>query len=151
MNASARGELMKRMEFFIGHWKMEVIHPHLQPNPISGQTNFEWLNEKYVIQRTQIAKEEFPDNTIIYDCNPDTGQYLAHYFDTRGVTRLYQMSLENGQWKLWRDEADFSPLDFYQRFTGKIDGTEKVIESAWEQSDDGKNWHADFKIIYQKE
>lgn len=150
METSAREETMKRLEFFIGHWKMEVIHPHLQPNPISGETNFEWLEEKYVLQRTHIDKAEFPDNMIVYDWDPKTGGYLAHYFDSRGVTRLYQMSVENGVWKMWRDAPDFSPLDFFQRFAGRIDEAEKVIDGSWEISDDGITWNHDLKFIYKK-
>jgi hypothetical protein len=26
-----------------------------------------------------------------------------HYYDSRGVARIYQMSLNDGGWKLWRD------------------------------------------------
>lgn len=151
LETSAREAMLKRLKFFIGTWNMEVIHPHLEPNPITGRTSFEWLHEKYVIQRTHIDKAEFPDNTIVYDCNPDTGQYLLHYFDTRGVTRLYQMSLEDGLWELWRDKADFSPFHFFQRFTGKIDETGKIIESKWEQSNDGMDWKHDFQIVYRRE
>jgi hypothetical protein len=151
VKASGREEGMKRLSFFIGTWNMEVIHPHLQPNPISGQTNFEWMDEKYIIQRTHIDKQEFPRSTSIFDWDAETGLYLVHYFDTRGVTRLYQMSLENGVWKWWRDKADFSPLKFYQRFTGEIDETAKVIESILEKSDDGINWEHDFRTVYRKE
>lgn len=150
LNASTREDMLKRLDFFIGHWSMEVIHPHLEPNPITGHTSFSWLNEKYVIQRTHIDKAEFPDNTVVYDCNPETGQYLLHYFDTRGVTRLYRMSLENRLWKLWRDKADFSPLDFFQRFTGNVDETGNVIDSKWEQSEDGMDWKHDFQIVYRR-
>lgn len=60
------------------------------------------------------------------------------------------MSLEERVWKLWRDTSDFSPLDFFQRFTGKIDESGKKIESSWEQSDDGINWAHDFKVLYRK-
>ncbi|WKA59314.1 hypothetical protein QWY16_03935 [Planococcus shenhongbingii] len=151
METTARDDMMKRMDFFIGNWNMEVIHPHIQPSPISGQTNFRWLDEKYVIQRTHINKSEFPDNTIIYDCNPDTGQYLMHYFDSRGVTRLYSMNLENGVWKWWRNTADFSPLKFQQRFTGEVDDTGKTIRSLLEKSDDGVNWERDFEVVYRKD
>ena len=47
------------------------------------------------------------------------------------------MSFEDGVWKLWRDEPDFSPLDFAQRYTGI-------------SSDDGKTWEHDFDLTYIK-
>lgn len=151
MEAFTRDEMMKRLDFFIGTWQIEVTHPHLQPNPILGHTSFEWLEEKYIIQRTNIQKSEFPSSTSIYEWDANTGQYVMHYFDSRGVTRLCQMTLEEGVWKWWRDKPDFSPLSFFQRFTGRIDETEKIIQSILEKSDDGVNWEHDFKTVYKKE
>lgn len=150
MKPSIRIEKMKGLDFFNGTWTVEVTHPHLQPTPIMGHTRFEWLNESYIIQYTHIDKAEFPSSTIVYDWDPQRNHYLQHYFDSRGVTRLYQMSLEEGIWKLWRDTADFSPLHFFQRFTGEIDESGNKIESSWEQSDDGINWAHDFKVLYRR-
>ena len=57
---------------------------------------------------------------------------LQHYFDSRGVARVYKMSVEEGVWKLWRDEPDFSPLDFSQRFTGTFSADGTTIAGRWE-------------------
>lgn len=94
MKPQTRTEMMERLGFFIGTWAVEVNHPQLQPNPIVGKTKFEWMDETYIIQRTHIDKAEFPSSTIIYDWDSASGNYVQHYFDTRGVTRLYQMSFE---------------------------------------------------------
>ncbi|MDN7242824.1 hypothetical protein QWY14_13505 [Planococcus sp. N028] len=150
MSASNRDEMMKKLDFFIGHWDMEVTHPHIQPNPILGHSSIEWMEEKYIIQRIQINKSEFPSSTTIYDWDAKMDQYVMHYFDSRGVTRLYQMTLGDGVWKWWRDKADFSSLKFFQRSTGKVDETGTVIESILEKSDDGINWEHDFKTVYRK-
>lgn len=150
MKPRTRTEMMERLGFFLGTWTVEVTHPHLQPNPIVGNTKFEWMDETYIIQRTHIDKAEFPSSTIIYDWDSASGNYVQHYFDTRGVTRLYQMSFEGGIWKLWRDAADFSPLDFLQRFIGEIDESGNVIESVWEQSEDGVDWKHDFKLHFKR-
>ncbi len=60
------------------------------------------------------------------------------------------MSLEDDVWKLLRNTPDFSLLDFYQRFTRKINETRDAIDSYWEKSDDGLNWEHDFNLIYRK-
>ena len=141
---------MKQLDFFIGIWSVEITHPHIQPNPIVGHSQFEWLEDAYIIQRTQIEQPEFPNSTIIYDWNPALRQYIQHYFDSRGVTRLYQMLIEGDIWKLWRDAADFSPLDFHQRFSGTIDDNKNAIEGSWDQSGDGVNWEHDFKLVLRR-
>ncbi|MEZ0481078.1 hypothetical protein [Planococcus sp. SSTMD024] len=150
MTPSTRKEMMNRLDFFIGTWAIEVAHPHIQPVPITGEASFEWLDECYVIQRTKIDKPEFPGSIIIYDWDDAKGQYVQHYFDSRGVTRLYGMSFEEGVWKLWRTTPDFSPLDFHQRFSGKVNAAGNLIESSWEQSIDGVHWGHDFALNYRR-
>ncbi|MFC4714272.1 hypothetical protein [Planococcus dechangensis] len=150
MESSTRKEMIMRLDFFIGTWTVEIIHPHLRPVPIVGETRFEWLDDSYLIQHTKIEQPEFPSSTIIYDWNAPTGQYIQHYFDSRGVTRLYEMSFESGIWKLWREKPDFSPLDFVQRFIGTADESGNAIEASWEQSEDGVTWEHDFRLTFKK-
>ncbi len=150
MKSSSRKEMMDRLDSFIGTWAIEVFHPELQPTSITGETSFEWLDERYVIQRIKINKPEFPSSMIIYDWDDAKGQYVQHYFDSRGVTRLYEMSFEKGIWKLWRTTPDFSPLDFHQRFSGTVNRAGNLIESSWEQSADGSQWEHDFRLVYKR-
>ena len=48
------------------------------------------------------------------------GSFLQHYYDSRGVSRLYSMTFEDGTWTLPRDKPDFSPLHFSQRYVGQL-------------------------------
>ncbi|MBU9674767.1 hypothetical protein KQ939_09320 [Planococcus sp. CP5-4] len=150
MTPSTRKEMMDRLDFLIGTWAIEVFHPELQPPPITGEASFEWLDHRYIIQRTRIDKPEFPSSMIIYDWDDAKGQYVQHYFDSHGVTRLYEMSFQDGLWKLWRTTPDFSPLDFHQRFSGTVNRAGNLIESSWEQSADDVQWEHDFGLNYEK-
>ena len=58
------------------------------------------------------------------------------------------MSVEDGVWKLWRDEPDFSTLDFSQRFTGTFGPDGKAIAGSWEICHDGETWEHDFDLTY---
>jgi hypothetical protein len=69
---------------------------------------------------------------------------------SRGIARVYKTSIEDGLWKLWRDEPDFSPLDFSQRFTGTFSADGKTIAGRWEICHDGKTWEHDFDLTYTK-
>lgn len=73
-----------------------------------------------------------------------------HYFDSRGVARIYQMSLMEGVWKLWRDTADLSPLDFAQRFVGTFSKDGKTFDGRWEICQDGSTWEEDLRITYRR-
>jgi hypothetical protein len=72
-------------------------------------------------------------------------QFTMLYADSRNVFRVYQMSLSDGIWKLWRDAPGFS-----QRFTGTFNDDGDVIEGTWEHSADGENWEVDFDETYTR-
>ena len=60
------------------------------------------------------------------------------------------MSVEEGVWKLWRDEPDFSRLDFSQRFTGTFCADGREIVGRWEICHDGTTWEHDFDLSYAR-
>ena len=61
------------------------------------------------------------------------------YSDSRGVARVYAMSLGEGVWKLWRDDPSFPP-----RFTGTFSADGRTITGRWEKSSDGASRELDF-------
>ena len=65
---------------------------------------------------------------------------VQHYFDSRGVVRRYEMSLEGGVWTLWRDEPGFA-----QRWAGTFSDDGNTIAGAWELN--GEN---DFEMTYTR-
>jgi hypothetical protein len=73
--------------------------------------------------------------------------YLQHYFDSRGVARLYEMTFADNVWTLER-HAD-AP-DFSQRFTGTFDDDRNTIVGRWESSSDSSNWKPDFDLTYTR-
>jgi len=94
---------------------------------------------------------EARDGIAIIGADPaGEGRYLRHYFDSRGVARVYSMSLEDGVWTLWRDEPDFSPLDVRQRYTGTVSDDGRSITGASEICHDGSTWEDDFGLSYRK-
>ena len=147
-----RNEALAALEVLVGEWSMEARFDEMSPAGADARVVFEWLTGgQFLVQRWSVPVPEAPDGiALIGQDTAITGRYLQHYFDSRGVARVYQMTLDDGVWKLWRDAPDFSPLDFGQRFTGTISRDGQVIEGAWEVSDDGKSWRHDFDLTYRK-
>jgi hypothetical protein len=52
--------------------------------------------------------------------------------------------------RLSRTKADFSPLDFSQRFTGTFDDDGRRIRGRWEICRDGSTWEHDFDLVYRR-
>jgi hypothetical protein len=80
----------------------------------------------------------------------EDGSYVQHYFDSRGVARLYAMTFDGRTWTLERTKPDFSPLGSCQRFTGSISDDGTAIDGEWQNSDDGRQWTRDFGLTYAR-
>ena len=144
---------IERLEPFIGEWTMEARIPNAPPPPpeMRARTVFEWLSgRQFVVQRWEVPGGVAPDGIAVIGADPERGGYLQHYFDSRGIARLYQMLFNDGVWELRREAADFSPLEFSQRFRGTFSDDSGTIEGRWEHSTDGSDWEHDFDLIYTK-
>jgi hypothetical protein len=61
------------------------------------------------------------------------------------------MGLRHGVWTLQRNEPDFAPLHFWQRFAGTFSADGDTIDARWETShDDGEHWELDFTLTYTR-
>jgi hypothetical protein len=152
MAVASSGRSLEALEPFVGEWGIVAAFKDIAPADIGAHVTFEWLpGERFLVQRWQVPVPEAPDGIAIIGPDPvSEGNYLQHYFDSRGVARVYKMSFEDGVWKLWRDEPDLSPLDFAQRYTGTFGDDGKTIAGSWEICHDGKTWEHDFDLTYNK-
>jgi hypothetical protein len=80
-----------------------------------------------------------------HGCDAANGTYYQLYSDERGVCRVYEMSIGDGQWKLWREGEPFP-----QRFTATISDDGNTISGRWEKALDGRTWETDFDLTYRK-
>ena len=113
---------------------------------IRGTCIFEWLEgRQFVIWRSHNDHPRIPDAiTIIGVTN---GQLSMHYFDQRGVYRVYASTLDQTTWRFWRDAA--AP-DFSQRFTGTFSDDGSTITGRGQLSQDGSTWEGDLDLNYQR-
>jgi hypothetical protein len=141
-------DLSKRLAPLVSEWTLRVTFPGAPPVE-GGSMVFEWLKgRRFLVQRWEVPVPEAPDGVAVIGFDEGRGTLLQHYFDSRGVARVYQMRLDDGVWRLWRDEPDFSPLDFAQRFTGTFSDDGERITGRWEIAHDGFTWEHDFDLTY---
>ena len=143
---------MQALEPLVGEWRIQVPFGDAPSADSGARVTFEWLpGKRFLIERWQIPSPEAPDGIAIIGPDPDrAGDFLQHYFDTRGVARVYRMRFRDGVWSMERDTADFSPLDFSQRYTGTFSDDGRTITGAWEINHDGVTWEHDFDLTYTK-
>ncbi len=152
--AAAPGPPVERLGVFVGEWTMRAAVGGQEVG--RGRTEFRWIEGgAFLVQHAQAeptesapaeweANSPFPLTTIIG--LDDTTEHLCMlYADSRGVFRLYQMSVSDGVWRLWREAPGF-----FQRFAGTFGDDGNTIAGRWETSDDGTDWVPDFDVTYAK-
>ena len=108
-------------------------HPMLPGEAIRGTSTFEWLDgQRFVIWRSHYDHSEIPDAITIIGVTD--GQLSMHYFDQRGVYRVYAARLDHDEWRYWREAP--AP-DFSQRFTGTFSDDNSTITGRGQLSQDG--------------
>jgi hypothetical protein len=129
---------------FIGRWATQATHPLLPGTVVRGHATFEWLDgRQFLILRWHYDHPQIPDAIAITGVTD--GQLSMHYFDYRGVYRVYAVSLGDGQWRFWRDAPGFS-----QRFTGILSEDASTITGQGQLSRDGSSWQDDLAITYRR-
>ena len=152
-----RSAALERLGVFAGEWILDARFPGQLPlSEVTEEgpqvrSRFEWaLDGQFLLQRTEVPVPGAPDSLNIISADPATGEYTQHYYDSRGVVRVYAMTLAGPVWTLTRESPDFSPLDFRQRFTATFSEDLNTIVGAWEKCFDGADWEHDFALTYHR-
>ena len=146
MDQPTAAEALKRMEPLVGEWTMEARPPDGDPWPGEARVSFEWHDSgAHLVQRWTVEMPEAPDGVAILGCDAANGSYHQLYSDERGVCRVYEMSIGDGEWKLWRQGRPFA-----QRFSATITEGGEEIRGRWEIAKDGGDFHTDFDVVYRR-
>ena len=108
--------------------------------PLTGRQRYERvLDGAFVLQHWTYYHPDFPDAMALLSDD------RYHYFDVRGITRVFELEVDNAGWSMIRLDEDFS-----QRSTARFRGPD-VMESTGEIShDNGVTWQPDFTMTYQR-
>ena len=132
----------------VGEWEMGGNHPQMGELHGLGRVSFEWMvGEKWLVQRWQSGKPEFPSGVAVIgpvdEENP--GTYQQNYFDSRGVHRVYDMTMREGIWTLERSGPDD---DFWQRQRAEV--SDNLITGEILIAERGGEYEHDFAIEYRR-
>ena len=132
-------------QWLVGSWTTEATHPALRDTVVSGQSAFEWLeDQRFLIQRSHYDHPEIPDAIAVMGIID--GKPSMHYFDPRGVHRVFALNVTANTWRFWNDTPGFS-----QRFTGTLSEDRNTINGEAQLSrDDGATWKHDLAITYRR-
>jgi len=129
----------------VGTWSTEAAHRLLPGGPVGGNATYEWLgDQRFLIQRMHYDHPELPDAVMVI--GTIDGKPSMHYFDVRGVHRVFDTDFTGDTWRFWNDVPGFS-----QRFTGTLgdDGTTMTCDVEL-SLDNGATWEHDVTITYRR-
>lgn len=136
--------------FLVGEWTMalsgaaflshpdEVVHNRVEFQPIEG--------DRLLAMRQLIDPAGPPAATWVFGKDENQPEYTVLYVDARGVSRVYSMTLDDGTWKLWRNDPEFA-----QRFEATISPDGRSMTGKWEKRSSGGDWEHDFNIEYTRD
>jgi hypothetical protein len=137
----------------IGEWHGAGEIPIEPPMRLSVDVTIERLGALIVV-RSIGEPAELPDSVSIIGGAPEGEPQPMHYFDDRGVKRLFLTTVESSTWTIWRAPGeDWGGPDgpgFNQRFIGEISADGNSIDGRWERGigDAGDQWEIDFPLHY---
>jgi hypothetical protein len=130
---------MSTLDRLLGTWEVTMHHSAMS-EPVAGRQRYERvLDGAFVLQHWTYYHPDFPDAMALLS---DDRYY---YFDVRGITRVFQLEIDDAGWSMIHLDEDFS-----QRFSARFRGPD-VMESTGETSyDRGVTWQPDFTMTYQR-
>jgi hypothetical protein len=128
----------------LGEWTVEATHPMLPATVVSGRTTYEWLEgEQFLIQRSSMDHPDVPDSISVVGLIDD--ELTAHYFDSRGVFRIYRIAMEGDTLRMWRDHPGFS-----QRLEAGLSDDGTTLAGVWQRSRDDETWDDDLAVTFTR-
>lgn len=143
MHMTERDALLEPLDVLIGAWTTEATHP-LVDEVVIGDVTFEWLEgRRFLIQRSRNDHELFPDAISVIGASADSDGLVMAYFDSRGVRRTYEGSLEGN---LLRFCGVFP--EFAQRFSAVLESDR--FENRSQLARTPGEWEDDLIATYRR-
>jgi len=130
---------------FIGTWTTEGRHPML-PTTLHGRTIFEWQDKGAFLRiRSEVDEPGVPSGISIIGSDDQMGTFTMLYFDERGVSRRYEVAIDGGVMRWWRDAPGFM-----QRYTLNVSVDGNTLHGVGELAKDDGPWGPDLELTYTR-
>ena len=136
------------LDQLVGEWTLEATHPAFPDLVVPGRASFEWLDgERFLIQRSSADHPDFPNSISVIGAmsDEDDGPLSMHYYDSRGVHRVYSLEMSEGVLRIARDAPGFS-----QRLEAQVADDGDSFGGVWQLSRDDETWDEDLEITYRR-
>ncbi|MDT7572312.1 MAG: hypothetical protein QOE05_2486 [Actinomycetota bacterium] len=127
------------LDRLLGHWNVTMQHVAVA-EPVAIRQQFEKvLADAFVMFRSTCEHPDFPDAIALIE------ETKYHYFDVRGITRVFDIQIDDASWSMIRRDPDF-----WQRSTVRFVGPDAMEGTGENSHDGGTTWEHDYTISYAR-
>jgi hypothetical protein len=128
----------------IGTWTVTGSHPYLPGRTLHGRVEFESAEGgAFVRMHSKMDDPEIPEGIALFGTDDDARTCTMLYFDVRGVSRKYDVSLQSDGFTWSRDEPRFA-----QRFRVTIAADGNAMQGEGSMKKQGHGWEPDLRLSY---
>ena len=127
------------LDRLLGTWDFTMKHVAMTEPVVGRQGYTSVLDGRFVHLDWTYAHPDFPDALALLDSS------AMHYFDVRGVVRVFAMTLDEAGWTTERRDDDF-----WQRSRVRFDGPDAMSGVGENSHDEGRTWEHDYAISWSR-
>ena len=144
--ACARNHRLEPLGFLIGDWLTIGRHPLVPRVALAGRTAFDWHHGgAFIMMRSEVDDPRFPDGVAIIGSDDGAGSFALSYFDERGVSRLFALTIGAGEVTWRRDDPVLAQCVTVRALAG---GDELI--STGRMSKNGGDWTDDLSQHFRR-
>ena len=145
-NARIPNPALRPLAFLIGEWRTTGSHPQMPGQSLTGRASFSWHEGgAFLISHTEVDAPHFPDGVAIIGSDDVAGTFWMIYFDQRGVSRHFEVTVGEGTVSWRRIDPRFS-----QTTTISVRDGGDTLVSEGRMSKDGGPWTEDLSQVYTR-
>jgi hypothetical protein len=130
---------MSALDRLLGTWEVTMHHSAMS-EPVTGRQRYERVLEgSFVLQQWTYDHPDFPNAMALLS------EDRYHYFDVRGITRVFDFEVDDAGWSMIHLDEVFS-----QRQTARFRGPDVMVSTGEKSHDKGITWQHDFTMTYQR-
>ena len=127
------------LDRLLGTWDLVMQHVAVAA-PVTGRQRYERvLGGAFVLLHWTYDAADFPDALALLD------EGSVHYFDVRGVTRVFDLHVDDAGWSMVRRDPD--P---WQRSSAVFVGPDAMDGRGENSHDGGSTWEHDYAVSYRR-
>lgn len=137
---------LRSFEVLVGEWRTTGRHPLVPGTTFHGRTSFAWHEGgAFLIMHSEIDEPEIPSGVAVFGSDDATARYFMLYFDERGVSRKYDVTMTGNVLTWQRDDPSLS-----QRATITLDQDGARMFMKGEMSRARGAWEDDLSLTYMR-